>query len=149
MGLLTRGFTLIELFVVLFILVLGMGAIGINIASGNHSAQLKAAARDIVSALRYARGQALISGQEESVAINLGENSYFISSRAKEYRLPGDIALTLVIAQEEFDADQVGQIRFYPDGSSSGGRITMEWGESAYRIDVNWLSGKVESTMQQ
>lgn len=149
MGFRPRGFTLIELSVVLFILVLGLGVVGINIASGSHSAQLKAAARDIVSALRYARGQALISGQEVSVAINLGDNSYFISSRAKEYRLPGDIELTLVIAQDEFDADEVGQIRFYPDGSSSGGRITLEWGQSSYRIDVNWLSGKVDSLTQQ
>jgi len=139
-----RGFTLIELSVVLLIVVLGFTVIGINISSGSQSAQLKAAARDLVSALRYARGQALISHQEVAVAINLAENSYKVSNRDKNYHLPKAIELTLVIAQDELKNDEIGPIRFYADGSSSGGRITLEWGNLSYRIDVNWLSGKIE-----
>ena len=138
-----QGFTLIELTLVLFIVVLGMGVIGSNIASGSKSSQLQAATRDLMSALRYARGQALIAQQEIAVAINLADNSYRISNRDKNYRLPSDIDLTLVIAQDEFKDDEIGQIRFYADGSSSGGRITLEWGDLLRRIDVNWLSGKV------
>ena len=49
-----------------------------------------------------------------------------------------------MIAQEEFQQDEIAQIRFYADGSSSGGRVTMEWGDLLHRIDVNWLSGKVD-----
>ncbi len=139
-----RGFTLIELTVVLLVVVLGFTVIGINISSGSQSAQLKAAVRDLVSALRYARGQALISHQEVAVAINLAENSYKVSNRDKNYHLPNDIELTLVIAQDELKDDEIGHIRFYADGSSSGGRITLEWRGLSYRIDVNWLSGKIE-----
>ncbi|MFW5444084.1 MAG: GspH/FimT family pseudopilin [Methylococcaceae bacterium] len=139
-----RGFTLIELSVVLLIIVLGFGAISIGISSGNKSSQLKAAARDMASALRYARGQALISHKEVAVAINLAENNYNISSRDKVYHFSDEIDLTLVIAQDEFKDEETGHIRFYADGSSSGGRITMEWGELMYRLDVNWLSGKVD-----
>jgi len=139
-----RGFTLIELTVVLLIVVLGFTAIGINISSGNQSSQLKAATRDLVSALRYARGQALISHQTVAVAINLAENSYKISNRDRVYSLPAKIELTLVIAQDEFKDDETGRIRFYTDGSSSGGRITLECGDLLYKINVNWLSGKIE-----
>jgi len=139
-----RGFTLIELTVVLLIVVLGYTALGTNISSGNQSSQLKAAARYLVSALRYARGQALIAHQTIAVAINLTDNSYKISNRDKVYSLPADIELTLVIAQDEFKGDETAQIRFYADGSSSGGRITLEWGHLSYKIDVNWLSGKIE-----
>nr|WP_305910010.1 GspH/FimT family protein [Methylomarinum sp. Ch1-1]MDP4522958.1 GspH/FimT family protein [Methylomarinum sp. Ch1-1] len=124
----SRGFTLIELTVVLLIVVLGYAAIGINIGAGNQASQLQAAVRDLMSALRYARGQALISHREVAVAVNLAENSYQISNRDKVYQLPDDIELTLVIAQDEFKDEEIGQIRFYPDGSSSGGRITMDWG---------------------
>ncbi|MFK5951390.1 MAG: GspH/FimT family pseudopilin [Methylococcales bacterium] len=139
-----QGFTLIELTVVLLIMVLGFSAIGTNISSGNHSSQLKALSRDLASALRYARGQALVSHNEITIAINLAENTYKISNRDKIYHFSDEIEVTLVIAQDEFKNDEIGQLRFYPDGSSSGGRITMEWGNLVNIIDVNWLSGKVE-----
>ena len=138
-----RGFTLIELVVVLLIVVLGFSVIGINISSGNQSTQLKAITRDLASALRYARGQALISHQEISVAINLAENNYTVSNRDKVYHFSDEIDVTLVIAQEEFKGEEVGQLRFYADGSSSGGRITLELGNLINKIDVNWLSGKI------
>jgi general secretion pathway protein H len=139
-----RGFTLIELTIVLLIIVLGFSVIGSNISSGNQSAQLKAVARDLASALRYARGQALITHQEVAVAINLAENSYEVSNRDKIHYFSDEIDLTLVIAQDEFEDDETGHIRFYADGSSSGGRITLEWGNLTYLVDVNWLSGKID-----
>jgi len=138
-----RGFTLIELTVVLLIVVLGFAVIGTNISSGNQSAQLKAVSRDLASALRYARGQALISHQQVAVAINLAENNYQLSNREKVYHFSDEIDVTLVIAQDEFKDEETGQLSFYADGSSSGGRITLEWGELINKIDVNWLSGKV------
>jgi general secretion pathway protein H len=139
-----RGFTLIELTIVLLIIVLGFSVIGSNISSGNQSTQLKAVARDLASALRYARGQALITHQEVSVAINLAENSYEVSNRDKIHYFSDEIDLTLVIAQDEFEDDETGHIRFYADGSSSGGRVTLEWGNLTYLVDVNWLSGKID-----
>jgi general secretion pathway protein H len=141
-----QGFTLIEITIVLLIAVLGFSVIGTNISSGNKSSQLKAVARDLASALRYARGQALISLGEVSVAINLAENTYQVSNRDKLYHFSDEIDVTLVIAQDEFKDEDTGQLRFYADGSSSGGRITMEWGNLVYKVDVNWLSGKVEIT---
>ena len=140
-----KGFTLIELTIVLIIMVAGFAVIGSNISSGNQSAQLKAVTRDMMSAFRYARGQALISRKEVAVAIDLSENSYKITSRDKVYHFSSEIDLTLVIAQDEFKEDEVGHIRFYADGSSSGGRVTMEWGNLKKIVDVNWLTGKVES----
>lgn len=138
-----KGFTLIELTVVLLIAVLGFSVIGTNVSSGNHSSQLKAITRDMASAFRYARGQALISHKEVAVAIDLSENTYQLSNRKKTYQFADEIEVTLVIAQDEFTDKKTGYIRFYPDGSSSGGRVTLEWGDLLYRVDVNWLTGKV------
>ncbi len=139
-----QGFTLIELTVVLLIVVLGFSVIGTNISSGNQSSQLKALTRDLASALRYGRGQALISHDEIIIAINLAENSYKISNREKVYHFSDEVEVTLLIAQDEFKDEDTGQLRFYADGSSSGGRITLEWGNLVNVIDINWLSGKVE-----
>ena len=138
----SRGFTLIELIIVLLVSVLAFAAVSVNISSGNQTTRLQAAARDIASALRYAHGQALMSRQPISVAINLDDNSYRVSNRNKVYRLPSEIEISLVVADDEFEEGE-GSIRFFGDGSSTGGRIILEWGKQLRRVDVNWITGAV------
>lgn len=140
---LNKGFTLLELIVVLFIVVLGFSAIGFNLSSGNDSTELKVAARDIVSALRFARGQALISHNETTVTLDLAENTYTVSGRDKIYPISKAIDITLVTAQDELSGKGLGSIRFFADGSSTGGRVTLELGKSAWQIDINWLTGQI------
>ncbi|AEG01183.1 GspH/FimT family pseudopilin [Methylomonas methanica] len=138
-----RGFTLLELIIVLLISVLGFAVVGSNISSGNQSTRIQAAARDIASALRYAHGQALMSRQPVSVTVNLGDNSYAIGNRGKLYRLDNEIEISVTVAEEEFAEGQQAGIRFFGDGSSTGGRITLELGKQLRRIDVNWITGAV------
>jgi general secretion pathway protein H len=140
---LDSGFTLLELIVVLFIVVLGFSVVGINLSSGNDATELKVAARDIVSALRFARGQALISHQETTVTLDLAENTYTVSGRNKVYSLAKAIDVTVVTAQNEI-TDGLGSIRFFADGSSTGGRVTLELGKAAWQVDINWLTGQIE-----
>jgi general secretion pathway protein H len=132
------------LLIVLVIIVLGFSVVAINISSGTGTMAHKAAARDIVSALRYARGQALMTHRETTFAINLAENSYTVSGRDKKYTIPEAIDVTVVTAQSELTGEGQGNIRFYADGSSSGGRITLESEKTALRIDSNWLTGQIE-----
>jgi len=139
-----HGFTLIELMMVLFIMVLGSAIIGINISTGNDSAELKAAARDIVSALRYAKGQAAIERQQITVDFDLENNTYLVSGRDKVYAIAEDIDMTIVTADNEIFGQGLAGFRFYPDGSSTGGRITLERGANKWQIDINWLTGLVE-----
>lgn len=139
-----QGFTLLELTVVLFVVVLGFSVIGLNLSSGNDSTELKAAARDIVSALRYARGQALMAHQEAAVTVNLNDNSYTVSGRDKLYQMPKTIDVTVVTAQTELTKEGLASIRFFSDGSSTGGRITLEREHAAWKIDINWLTGQIE-----
>ena len=140
---LNKGFTLLELVVVLFIVVLGFSVVGINLSSGNDATELKVSARDIVSALRFARGQALISHQETTVTLNLAENTYTVSGRDRIYPIPKAIDVTVVTAQSELTEGSAG-IRFFVDGSSTGGRITLELGKATWQIDINWLTGQIE-----
>jgi general secretion pathway protein H len=139
-----RGFTLLELTVVLFVVVLGFSVIGLNLSSGSDSTEIKAAARDIVSALRYARGQAVMTHQETTLALDLNNNSYMVSGRGKLYRIPEAIDITVVTAQTELNGKGNANIRFFADGSSTGGRITLERGNAAWKIDINWLTGQIE-----
>ncbi|MCK7491838.1 MAG: hypothetical protein MZW92_09370 [Comamonadaceae bacterium] len=36
-----------------------------------------------------------------------------------------------------------GNIRFFPDGSSTGGAITVSGPKLAYRVNVDWLTGAI------
>ena len=59
------------------------------------------------------------------------------------YQLPPKIDISLYTATSEISAEKNGAIRFFPDGSSTGGRVTLAAGERKFLVDVNWLTGRV------
>ena len=124
-------------------MITGLAIVVPNISSGFGTTQLKTVARDFVSALRYARGQALISQQQIRVLIDLDNNTYQVSSRDKVFKVPDEINVSLVTAQSELNGSGQGSIRFFPDGSSTGGRITIGEEDNQWLVDINWLTGHV------
>jgi general secretion pathway protein H len=94
--------------------------------------------------LRFAKGQALISNKETTLNLDLNENTYTVSGRDKVFTIPETIAVTVVTAQDEMEGKGLANFRFFPDGSSSGGRIKLERNGTTWQIDVNWLTGQVE-----
>ncbi len=136
------GFTLLELIIVLGIMVLGFSAVAVNMSAGNDSMALKAAARDLTSGLRYVRSQAMLSHSQATLDFNLSENSYSLTNQNKVYEIPETIDVTINTAKDELH-DGVAQLRFFPDGSSIGGRITLEKNNLSQEININWLTGHV------
>ncbi len=130
--------------VVLFIMVLGLSIMGINLSSGNNATAHQRTARDIVSALRYARGTALMSHKETAVIFDLNNNSYTVNNRDKVYVIPETIRVTVTTTQSQLLGQQRGSIRFFADGSSTGGRVSLKRGENVWQIDINWLTGQIE-----
>lgn len=129
----------------LFIMVLGMGVIGVKLSSGQGPAELKAAGREIASALRHARGRALTNRENQAVIFDLAENAYQITGVYPPRTIPKSVDVTLDIAKADIDQSG-GRIRFFPDGSSTGGRVTLSQGQREQRIDINWLTGNVGLT---
>lgn len=58
--------------------------------------------------------------------------------------LPHQAEIGVYTAQGEVVDANNAAIRFYPDGSSTGGRVTLAMGERKYLIDVDWLTGQTE-----
>ncbi len=139
------GFTLLELIVVLAIVALGYSAVAVNFSSGNDAMALKAAARDLTSGLRYVRSQAMLSHETATLDFNLSDNSYSLTGQEKIYTLPENIDVTINTAKDELH-DGVAQLRFFPDGSSIGGRVTLEKKSHVQEININWLTGHVTLT---
>ena len=139
----SRGFTLLELLVVLVIgaiaysLVLGVPFRGASIAD------LKAASRTLASGLRQAQSTAMATRRDALLTIDLEAREFQVTGTEATRNLPKDLEISLYTAQQEVTSEKKGSIRFYPDGSSTGGRITLAVKERKYLVDVDWLTGRV------
>jgi general secretion pathway protein H len=138
-----RGFTLLELMVVLVI-----GAIAYTIVlgvpfRGPSTSDLKAAARTLASGLRQAQTTAMATRRDATLTLDLEAREFQVSGTEGTRALPSQLDLKLYTAQTEAVSEKKGSIRFYPDGSSTGGRITVASGERQYLVDVDWLTGRV------
>lgn len=140
----SRGFTLLE---VLLVLVIAAGgyAMVLRLSSGGVSgAQLKSAARAVAAGLRDARGTAIARQEPTALFVDLANRRIEVEGQGKPRALPERLGLKLYTAQSEIVDEQRGAIRFYPDGSSTGGRVTLLGaGESQFLVDVDWLTGRV------
>lgn len=137
------GFTLLELLLALVIAAALMAVVMPQFAPAIARAQLYSAARDVASALRHARGQAMITGRESAFELDVERRTYRVSTRAKAYRLPSSITVSLYTTLTDTVNEAQGRIRFFPDGSATGGRVTLAGGGQQRVVDVNWLTGAV------
>jgi general secretion pathway protein H len=138
-----RGFTILELLVVLVI-----GAIAYSLVlgvpfRGASFADLKAAARTLASGLRQAQSTAMATRRDALLTIDLETREFQVTGSEATRNLPKDLEISLYTAQQEVSSEKKGAIRFYPDGSSTGGRITLAVKERKYLVDVDWLTGRV------
>ena len=137
-----RGFTLLELLLVLVIMATGYVLV-VRLATGGVSgAELKSAARAVAAGLRDARGTAIATQESAALTLDLDKRSFEVPGR-RARALPERLELKLYTAQSEIVDNRRGAIRFYPDGSSTGGRVTVASGERRFLVDVDWLTGRV------
>jgi general secretion pathway protein H len=138
----TAGFTLIELLVVLAILAL-VASIGFPYLTRSPSdrVRLDATARQLAAALRVSRAAAVLRNGE--IALLVDAQSHSFESAAVPHRsFDSDIAIALKIAEPERVTPSRGGIRFFPDGSTTGGDVTLTLGGLQAKICVNWLTGE-------
>ena len=142
----TKGFTLVEVMVVLVIIALIMGMVATAMSRSVSSAEARAATRKLVASLRYTRARAIIDKGEQVFQINTDARSYMAPGR-KMVTLPKGVDITVTTARSEITSEDVAGIRFFPDGGSTGGHIELTVNEREYRVNVAWLTG--ETSMER
>jgi general secretion pathway protein H len=135
------GFTLLEMLLAISIAVLILGVSAPATMRLYESVRYQGAVREVMTMLVSGRYLAITEGEARDVIIDLQKKELKLDKVVKE--LPGSIELTVVSARE-LNREGAGVIRFYPDGSSSGGGVQLE-DESGRRaqVQVDWLLGKV------
>ena len=127
---------------VILLLAIALTAVTFSFSKSLQSARIRGASRDLVAALRYTRGQAIVKGKSEALVLNLDNNSYTAPGKGA-VQLPKGMVLRLTTASTELTGGNSGGIRFFADGSSTGGHISVLQGRREWRINVAWLTGDI------
>ena len=138
-----HGFTLLEILIVLVIGVLLVALVPPLLSGMSGATELRGAARQLAAGLRNARNEAVERQQEAVLTLDLERRRFGVTGDPREIALPESVALKLYTAQSELLDGTTGGIRFFPDGSSTGGAITVSGPKLAYRVNVDWLTGAV------
>jgi general secretion pathway protein H len=138
------GMTMIEILVVLSIMAIGAAIVVPMVGgTGASSGDLRSAARQIAAGLRHARSEAIAQRRETVLTLDLEKRSFRVAQEPREIALPEKVEIKLFTAQSDLVNERQGAIRFFPDGGSNGGRVTVASGERKYEVDVDWLTGRV------
>lgn len=138
-----RGFTLVELLVVLALAGFLIGVVPPLIGAAFPGVQLKAAARSTAAGLRLAREEAIRGGHAVAFLLDVEGRRYQVEGDARLVNYPAGLDLKLEGASAEMRDDQVGGVRFFPDGSSTGGRVLISRDGRGYQVGVTWLTGRI------
>lgn len=138
-----RGFTLIEMLVVLTIIALAMTAVPMVFA-GLPSIRLRAAADGMAATLRQLHDQAIRRGETTELILDPATRTYRVSTDAVLRRLPAVVAKVGFTTAAFWRSDNSASIRFFADGSATGGTIVFEHGRRAAAVTVDWLTGRVQ-----
>ena len=145
-GRLSGGFTLLEILVVLGIAALLLTLVPLAFSGSVDLVRSRGAARELAATLQAAGNLAVAHNRIVEVSLDAGEGRYTVGTDNNARTLPKGVRLQLVDVDRGDDGDAQGRIRFYPDGSSSGGRLLVEDGKRRFLIAVHWLLGRVSIT---
>lgn len=140
---LSPGFTLLELLVVLAIAALLLAVTPPLITSALPGVELKASARRVVAGLRLAREEAIRSGGDIAFTLDVEERTFEVDGGFRNGKLSADLDLKLEAAETEMLNERQGAVRFFPDGSSTGGRVILAHDDRGFQVGIQWLTGRI------
>jgi general secretion pathway protein H len=152
-----RGFSLIEMVVVVVLLSLAVALVAPSLSKFSRSVELKAAAKKVSGILRYYRSEAVNKGQVFRVffdpdlrevkvqPIVSTEEKGEDNPPQKIYSLPQGIQMKEIKLESPQYPSDFPTVEFYPNGGSNGGTILLDSEDrKGYRIKIHFLTGTVQ-----
>jgi len=140
------GFTLLELIMVIVVIALGIAISFPALSRGTAALHLRAAGRDVLNVLRYAREKAITEQREvQFVAEKQGRQVVLtdeLGEGGKSHALPRDVIVESVFAGGEEIREGPLVVRFLPNGSSTPATIVLKSDAGGYlRIVTDPITG--------
>lgn len=138
-----NGFTLIELLVVLAILAVSIAIVVGSRTDMRGGLALKSVTDGMAASLNEARSEAIATGRPAIVEIDLVRRVWR-DAKSRETEFPTDLALDVRSATGLSVRAKTAAFEFEPDGSATGGHISLSEGDRQSSIDVHWITGRVD-----
>jgi type II secretion system protein H len=147
------GFTFLELLLVLVVMSLIAG-LTLPLFSGVlDRTERQAALREIASAMRYARSQAVAAKTPITFRADLVNNKYWLENKEEESvskvkTLPAEVVFAEYTSGEDSYQHETVSILFYPRGNTSGGILVLkpkgDRKRDRFEIHLDPVTGKPE-----
>lgn len=137
------GFSLVELLVVLGILAAVMIVAVPAILTGLPGLRLRSAADELAATLRGLHELAIRRQVTTEFVLNPEARLYETSGTPAPRKLPPVVTGIGFTTANILPDDPGARIRFYADGTTSGGTIRLEHKELSAWVTVEWLTGRV------
>lgn len=134
-----KGFTLIEMLVVLAIMALVVALLTPMMRIGRASADLRAASSEMLAAMRTARSTAISQNRTTAIVLDPVRGRY--AEPKRDHVLPNGMTMSWRALWPVAGHDHLGAIYFFPDGSATGGEIDLRTGNTVGAVVVDWFSG--------
>lgn len=143
-----RGFTLVEMILVLMLIGVSLLLVLPNISKGLQDREVRGSALGLAAVARDLRSRAVMDGVPQQLVLYLPQSSYLVGRR-REVHLPADVKFASVAGGEAVDRD-TRKFYFFPNGSSLGGEIVLADSERniAYAVRVEGLTGRIAVARQ-
>lgn len=136
----SRGYTLIEVVVVLLVLALAAGLVAPSVGRSVDALRTRAEIAGVASFLRGARAQAITREAPCEIRVDRDARGLVLQT-GETGRVTKPVSATLRIVAE---AGPAGTIIFYPHGRSSGGQLRIEApGPRVYVLTIDAMTGRV------
>lgn len=136
------GFTLLELLVAISIAAALLATVPVALVRAYETMEYRATVRNLVAGLKSARLEAARTGRDVPFTVDLDARRFGVGDRLRA-RLPDSLEVRVIVAERELRGGR-SAIRFYPDGSATGGSIELHRSAGGgLRLRVDWLLGRV------
>ena len=149
-----KGFTLLELVVVLVVIALAIAISYPSLSRGTSALHLRSVGRDVLNSLRYARERAITEQTVMRVTVNKGERKITLTDDygegSRTFVLPDDVRIqSMVLAGQEVREGPL-VVRFLPNGSATEAEILLQSVTGgALRIVADSITGGARVVVEQ
>jgi general secretion pathway protein H len=137
------GFTLLEMLLVLCVMALAAWFAMPLARRSAPDATLIATAHKLANDMRMARASAIRDSAERTLTIDLAQRRFWVDGQGGVSPIATGLAIDFTTLQKEQLTAKRARLRFFADGSSTGGNVVIHGAGRRVAIKLDWMTGHV------